>query len=147
MKGNYKHGGNGTRLYIIWKAMRERCMCPNCNRWHRYGGRGITVCTEWDDFALFRDWAMSNGYADNLTLDRIDHDGNYEPSNCRWATQQEQQNNRCNNRIITVDGVRHTAPEWSRISGIRACTIRARLNKGWNECDAVFAPLRVNGYG
>lgn len=99
MKGNYKHGGNGTRLYIIWKAMRERCMCPNCNRWHRYGGRGITVCTEWDDFALFRDWAMSNGYADNLTLDRIDHDGNYEPA---IADGQHSKNSRI---IVAITGL------------------------------------------
>lgn len=146
MTGNYKHGGRGTRLYGIWKAMRERCMCPNCNRWHRYGGRGIKVCEEWDDFAVFRDWALSHGYSDRLSIDRIDSNGDYEPSNCRWVTQQEQQNNRSNNHRIKVNGEEHTLSEWSRISGIAVSTIYSRLKKGWSEKDAVFARKRINQY-
>lgn len=138
--GNYKHGGNRTRLYGIWKAMRERCMCPNCNRWHRYGGRGIKVCKEWDDYSAFRSWAMSNGYNDDLTIDRIDSGGDYEPNNCRWATQREQQNNRSTNRFLECDGTRHTMAEWARISGVKSSTIWARLHNGWSIRDAIFAP-------
>lgn len=88
------HGGAGTRLYSIWKGMRARCNNPNHTRYNDYGGRGIRICAEWDDFAAFRDWALANGYRDDLTLDRKENDGNYCPENCRWATYLEQRHNR-----------------------------------------------------
>lgn len=90
------HGRSRTRLYRIWTHMKQRCYNSNdkktfCN----YGGRGIKVCDEWkDNFIAFQEWALSNGYADDLSIDRIDVNGNYEPSNCRWATMKEQQNNK-----------------------------------------------------
>lgn len=91
-----KHGDHGTRLYRIWKAMKSRCYCVNSESYQKwYGARGITVCQEWqNDFSKFRDWALSNGYRDDLSIDRINPDGNYEPHNCRWATAKEQVNNR-----------------------------------------------------
>ncbi len=87
-----KHGeaiGRKSRLYRIWKGMRERCRYRHHVSYHRYGGRGITVTSEWDSYTVFREWALANGYADGLTIDRIDNDGNYEPANCRWITKSE----------------------------------------------------------
>lgn len=96
---NYRHGERNTRLYGVWTGMRYRCNCPTCKSYANYGGRGISVCDEWSTFPPFRDWAMANGYDPDApkgkcTLDRIDADGNYEPSNCRWVDSKVQNNNR-----------------------------------------------------
>ena len=93
------HGKYGTRLYNIWQGMKDRCNNTNNQAYKHYGGRGIKVCDEWkDNFQAFYEWAMANGYIDNLSIDRIDVDGNYEPSNCRWATAKEQANNTRRNK-------------------------------------------------
>jgi hypothetical protein len=95
---NYVHGDSNTRLYHIWEGVKQRCLDPNADNYHNYGGRGIEVCNEWlNSFISFRDWSINNGYVDKLTIDRIDNEGNYEPSNCRWVTIKEQSKNKRTN--------------------------------------------------
>ena len=130
-EANTTHGQTGTRLYKAWDSMRQRCNNPKKDHYKDYGGRGITVCDEWqNDFQAFYDWSMDNGYAENLTLDRIDADGNYCPENCRWATVKAQQNNRRNNHLITYNGETHTIAEWSEIVGVNRNTLKGRIRKG-----------------
>lgn len=141
-KSNTKHGfSDKERLYDLWCHMKQRCQNPTDKRYSLYGGRGITICEEWSDYSIFRKWALSNGYANDLTLDRIDNNGNYEPSNCRWTTQKVQSNNRRTNRIITHNGVSHTLSEWSDITGIKWCTIRRRIEVGWSVEQALTTPV------
>lgn len=139
----FTHGESGTRLHNEWKSMKARCYNPNNKRYNRYGGRGITICEEWkNSFESFRDWAIANGYDDSLTLDRIDSNGDYEPSNCKWATQKEQQNNRCNNRRIEYNGKTQTITQWAEEVGIKEATLRHRLKCGWSIEKAMTEPLK-----
>ena len=101
--------GNFTRLYRIFMGIKQRCLDTNYHSYGNYGGRGIAVCSEWlNNYEAFYEWATSNGYSDELSIDRIDVDGNYEPSNCRWATAKEQANNRTSNRLIEHNGEMYT---------------------------------------
>lgn len=123
------HGETNTRLYKIWIGMKNRCDNPNNYNYVNYGGRGIKVCDEWDvSYEAFRDWALSNGYTDRLTIDREDCNGDYEPLNCRWVNNKKQANNRRSNKYITFDGETHTLSEWGDITGIKPNTIRMRLD-------------------
>ena len=128
-----KHGGTRSRLYNIWYNMRRRCSYEKAGGYERYGGRGISVCREWQtDFASFRAWAIEHGYTDKLSIDRINPSGNYEPSNCRWVPISEQSANRAYCHRITAFGKTKTLPEWEKETGIKYSTIRARIfDLGW----------------
>lgn len=128
---NYKHGLYKTRQYGIWKGMRSRCYLKTNHVYELYGGRGITICDEWkDDFKAFYDWSVENGYADNLTIDRIDVNKGYSPDNCRWVTQAEQSKNRRNCRWITYKGETKILIDWARTFGCCDETLRRHLKKG-----------------
>ena len=138
------HGKTNTRLHNIWLSMRQRCFYTASAGYRNYGGKGVTICDEWlSDFQTFYEWAMSNGYQDDLTIDRIDSNGNYCPENCRWATMKEQQNNRSNNIRFSVGGVEKTLTEWSEASGIPRETLSWRVKNHWAE-DELFMPVNLN---
>lgn len=118
-----KHKGYGTRLYPIWNSMRQRCNNPKSRPYKNYGGRGIKICPEWDDYAVFREWAKSTGYDEDaergyLTLDRIDVDGDYCPENCRWVNMREQANNRRDTLLMDYQGETHPLSMWAEILNI-----------------------------
>lgn len=130
------HGMAGTRLWNIWNGMKRRCKVdPHYQT--------VIVCDEWKAFEPFRDWALANGYSEALTLDRIDPYGNYEPSNCRWATYKQQENNRRNTVRITVNGETKPLTAWAECTGIPAATLAWRINAGWPEED-LFMPVNLN---
>ena len=108
--------------------MKKRCNNSNSFAYKRYGGRGITVCSEWNEsFESFKSWALENGYAQELTLDRIDVNGNYEPHNCRWITYKEQNNNRANNIFITMNDKTQSLAQWCEELHLNYSTIYARI--------------------
>lgn len=134
--------GKATRLYRIYTGMRTRCYNKNYHGYENYGGRGITVCDEWDTFRPFYDWAMSHGYSDKLSIDRIDVNGNYCPENCRWATQEQQSNNMTTNVFLEYNGERMTVTQWARKLGIKPYVIYNRLRSGWNDEMILTTPIR-----
>lgn len=141
---NYKHGLKHTRIFSIWVNMRTRCYNPNTTHYHRYGGRGITICDEWrNDIEAFYNWATSNGYSDDLTLDRINVNGNYEPSNCRWVDIKTQARNKSKNRIFTINGLSKSLIEWCEIYKINYRTVQDRLKRNWTIEKALSEPVKT----
>lgn len=137
-KRNEIHGCTNTRLFRIWTGIKTRCFDKNDKAYESYGGRGITMCSEWrDDFTKFRDWALANGYADNLTCDRINNDKGYSPNNCRWATYRQQGRNTRRNTLLTIGGETLAAAECADRNGISKDLVYARLKKGWSPEEAV----------
>jgi hypothetical protein len=133
-----------TRLHNIWDTMKARCHRKDSKDFKNYGARGIIVCEEWRNrFESFYHWAIDNSYEEHFTLDRKDVNGNYEPSNCRWATTKEQGNNTRYNRRITINGETKTIAEWSRIAGIGPKALRYRIESGWEEIDLLL-PVGVD---
>lgn len=127
-----KHRMSHSRIYNIWSHMKQRCLDKNSNDYNDYGGRGINVCNEWLEFEPFCKWSTENGYNDSLTIDRINVNGNYEPSNCRWVSMKTQQNNKRNNNYITYDGKTQTLTQWSEELNINYDTLNSRISRGWS---------------
>lgn len=142
---NKTHGLSRTRLYEIHRSMIQRCHYQKAINYKDYGGRGIEVCKEWrESFENFYNWAINNGYEEHLTIDRIDVNSNYEPSNCRWKDYYFQENNRRNNRKILFRGEIHTVAEWCRILGYKPTTIHSRIAHGWTWEKAFSTPVQVH---
>ena len=139
---NTVHNESKTRLYKIWVGMRQRCNNPNKKSYNDYGGRGIRVCGEWDTFETFKEWAISNGYNDTMTIERVDPNGNYEPINCTWIPKSEQAKNRTNCNFLTFNGKTQTVSDWARELNIHRTTINNRLRKGWSAEDALTKPIQ-----
>lgn len=128
-----KHGLSLTKIYKAWSHMIDRCYKQKAKGYKNYGGRGISVCEEWkNNFQAFYDWSIINGYQDDLTIDRINNDGNYCPENCRWITIDIQSNNKSDNHYITFNGKTQTLTQWSHETNIKQPTIRQRLKRGWS---------------
>lgn len=142
-KRNYPQDVRIKRLENIWNNMKKRCMDRNNINYKNYGGRNIKICDEWKDYVSFARWALNNGYADKLTIERINNEGNYEPSNCKWITKQEQHNNRRNSKFETLDGITKTVAEWAREYNIHPSTLYRRLNNGMDIYDAIKKPSRT----
>lgn len=145
---NKTHGLSDTRIYHIWLGMRDRCKNPKNDSYKYYGGRGIKVCKEWNEsFESFYKWVIENGYRDDLTIDRINNDGYYEPSNCRWATYKEQNNNKRKPKpriYLTIDGIEKSLKEWSKESEFTTQAIVYRLNvKNMPPKEAVFGKRKA----
>jgi hypothetical protein len=138
-----KHGMSKDKsvahIYKRWVDMRQRCNNPKINRYNYYGGRGITICERWNEFTHFFE-DMSGSFTPGMTLERIDSNGNYEPSNCIWADSTHQQNNKRNNRKYMYEGKLLTIPQWSRNVGIMAGTLKSRLRYGWTIERALTTP-------
>ena len=137
-------GKNRHRLYSIYNGMKTRCYNPNGKYWDRYGGRGITICDEWLDkengFMNFYNWAMENGYNDTLTIDRIDVNGNYEPSNCRWVDDFTQANNNNGNTYLTCGQYTFTISIWCKITGLTNSNVMYRKSCGWTDEEILCTP-------
>lgn len=123
--------------------MKARCFNPNAISYPNYGGKGITICDEWLTFPPFRDWAMSHGYDDALTIDRIDNSKGYSPSNCRWATVTEQANNRRTSHFVTYNGETLTLIQWARKLNVSYPLLFQRVKRGWDFEKAITTPAQV----
>lgn len=136
--------GEHKRLWEIWQGMKQRTSNPNNKSYARYGGRGISVCKEWrESYTNFRDWAFNNGYSDNLTIERIDVNGDYCPENCRWATAKEQCNNRRTNILIEWNGKTQNIEQWSEETGIPYKVLHDRYKRYGIEPPELFEPVNL----
>jgi hypothetical protein len=140
---HFIHGfSHKERLYTIWKGMQQRCTDPNWKGAKYYIEKGVSVCDEWRDYPVFREWALSSGYTEGLSIDRINNDGNYCPENCRWTTPKTQANNQSRNRWLTFNGETKTMSEWADIVGIPYHTIKRRIYSGWPIERTLTTPVK-----
>ena len=140
------HGMSRDRIYTTWHAMKARCTNPNLPVYKHYGGRGISYCKEWEKFELFYKWAKQSGYEENLTLERIDVNKGYEPSNCTWIPLSKQSLNKRNNVFVTANGETHTISEWSRITQISYTTLFNRVKRNCSEKEFLAEPQECKSH-
>lgn len=138
-----EHGMSNTRIYNIWSHMRRRCKDKKREDYSRYGGKGITVCNEWESFSAFYEWAMANGYKDILTIDRIDNEKGYSPENCRWVDIYAQAQNRRCCLYYEKDGDIKTLAEWCRELELDYHLIYCRIRRGWSFDRAISEPIHI----
>ncbi len=139
---NLSHGLSGTSLYGSWHGMKQRCLNPNSKNYKYYGGRGITVCQEWIEFETFCQWAISHGYKNGLTIERIDPNGNYEPRNCSWIPKSEQSNNTCRSKRINFQSKTQTLRDWANELNMDYKMLQRRLAHGWSVEKTFTTPLQ-----
>ena len=132
-----RHGERHTKLYRVWASMRQRCNNPNEKEYKNYGGRGISICPEWEFYANFSEWAHANGYEEGLTIERKDVNGNYCPENCTWIPLELQARNRTDTCWVEYNGKKMSLPEACELSGVPVYTFRNRVLNGWSEKDAL----------
>jgi len=125
-------------LYHLYYNVRSRCENPNSSYYEYYGGRGIKVCDEWKTWEAFKEWALSHGYKKGLTIDRIDVNGDYEPSNCRWITHAEQMRNTRKTRYLTYKGITKPMKTWCEELGVSFNTASARFTRGWKDSEEIL---------
>lgn len=147
----YKNGLSSTRLRYIYDNMKSRCYNKNNKEYKNYGKRNIIICDEWLDkekgFENFYNWAINNGYQKNLSIDRINVDGNYEPNNCKWSSFEEQINNRTNTIKLEYKGITKTLTQWAKKYNIPIVTLRSRIARGWNIEKALTEKVHKNYKG
>ena len=136
------HGMTRTPEYHAWEGIKQRCFNPNHQYYSHYGGRGITICDRWKNSSENFLADMGSKPTAKHSIDRIDNDGDYCPGNCRWATKAEQENNKRNNRLITIGCVTLNIAQWAKEMGFKRTVIWNRLNSGWSEYRAVMTPVR-----
>lgn len=140
-----KHNLSGSRLYVVWNGMKQRCYNPNTGKYPLYGGKGIKICDDWNNNPeSFIEWALKNGYKAGLTIDRINSDGNYSPENCRVVNYIRQNNNTSRNNFIELFGEKKTVAQWSRDTRcvVNYETFACRIKRGWNPLLALTTPKR-----
>ena len=139
------HGMSQSKLYKRWRGMIDRCNNPKTVNYKYYGKKGVTVCKEWLTFEPFYEWAVANGYREGLTIDRIDINGNYEPSNCRWATRKEQNNNASFNHPMTYKGVIKNQGQWAEMLGVASESLRYWRKRGWSDEEIIDYFIKKKG--
>lgn len=141
---NFKNRGcdRNCRLGRIYHGMLQRCENSNKDSYEYYGGKGITVCEEWQTYEPFMEWSLKNGYNDDLSIDRIDYNKGYSPENCRWADNKIQSNNKSNNHYLTYNNQTKTVQQWGEFLGIKPNSIITRLRRGWSLERALLTPTR-----
>lgn len=142
---NKQHGWGNTPLYKVWDKMNYRCTDPRSKSWHNYGGRGITICPEWrESFVVFKDWALANGYAPGLEIDRADNNAGYSPTNCRFVTRKENASNRRDTLVLCAFGESKKVVDWLNDPRctVPASVLRGRIKMGWPGEKALSQPIR-----